>query len=92
MQETLSDLNGTDPYIHRGTMDGVVRAILEVFHRPGRPVPYALARLLVRRLARVAREIKRRWGGDLFRIGAFDELVYTAHRLAATGRGSPLTT
>jgi hypothetical protein len=82
LQRTLSDLNGTDPYIHGGTPDGMVRAVLEMLRRPHRHVRVTDAQRVVAQLRISARDIRRRWDGDLFRPGVFDELVLAAHQLA----------
>jgi hypothetical protein len=82
LQRTLSDLNGTDPYIHGGTPNGMVRAVLEMFRRPHRRVRVVDAQRVVARLRITTRDIRRRWDGNLFRPGAFDELVLAAHQLA----------
>lgn len=36
IQKSLSDLNGTDPYIHDGTVDGVFRELAKAFVRADR--------------------------------------------------------
>jgi hypothetical protein len=36
LAKSLSDLNGTDPYIHRGTVAGVFRELCNAFVRSGR--------------------------------------------------------
>ena len=36
LTKSLSDLNGTDPYIHGGTIAGVLRELCNAFVRPGR--------------------------------------------------------
>jgi hypothetical protein len=87
LQRTLSDLNGIDPYIHDGTPQGVVRAILEMFRRPGgKRVDITEAERVVARLRIAARAVRARWDGTLFRPGAFRELVATAHGIAAVQR------
>src|SRR5258706_8356974 len=35
LQKSLSDLNGFDPFIHDGTVRGVLRALTHAFVRPG---------------------------------------------------------
>jgi hypothetical protein len=35
IQQSLSDLNGYDPYVHRGTIKGVFAALLNAFEKPG---------------------------------------------------------
>ena len=36
LMKSLSDLNGTDPFIHNGTISGVFRELCSMFRRPGR--------------------------------------------------------
>lgn len=36
LAKSLSDLNGTDPFIHGGTIAGVFRELCNIFRRPGR--------------------------------------------------------
>ena len=36
LAKSLSDLNGTDPFIHRGTIAGVFRELCSMFRRPGK--------------------------------------------------------
>ncbi len=37
LQRSASDLNGTDPYIHNGTPEGVLRELRNAFHRDSMP-------------------------------------------------------
>jgi len=37
IQRSASDLNGTDPYIHDGTVEGVFRELRNAFRRDGSP-------------------------------------------------------
>jgi len=34
IQKSLSDLNGYDPYIHNGTVTGLLQALRNAFHNP----------------------------------------------------------
>jgi hypothetical protein len=43
LQQSLSDLNGFDPYIHHGTIDDMIHAIRDVF-TDARPFPVATIR------------------------------------------------
>lgn len=52
LSKSLSDMNGTDPHIHGGTVRGVFREIGNAFVRPG-------LRPSVRRMQRIYRELKR---------------------------------
>lgn len=37
LQKSMSDLDGTDPYIHRGTVQGVLSELRKAFLREGAP-------------------------------------------------------
>jgi len=37
LQKSMSDLDGTDPYIHRGTVQGVLSELRNAFLRDGTP-------------------------------------------------------
>ena len=58
LQRSLSDTNGYDPLIHRGSQGGVIRAMFEAFSTAG-PADIGAARRLVRRLSQVADGFKR---------------------------------
>ena len=58
LQRSLSDMNGFDPIIHRGTQAGAVRCIFEIF-ADAAPTDLRSALRLAKRLARVAKQLKR---------------------------------
>jgi hypothetical protein len=37
LSKSMSDLDGTDPYIHDGTVSGVMREVCNAFVRPNQP-------------------------------------------------------
>lgn len=80
LQQSLSDLNGSDPVIHGGRSDGMLQALDSIFSRPAWPeIPLGAIRdLLVER----APEVRRRYGG-LYTPGGFRTLVYGATTLSA---------
>jgi hypothetical protein len=47
---TLSDLNGTDPFIHDGTIEGVFRELSNMFRRLGRQPSVQQMRTIYRKL------------------------------------------
>lgn len=77
--KSLSDLNGTDPYVHGGTIVGVFRELRNIFTRPGRQPT-------VQEMARVYRQVKRnipsilhKSGSDsLYNATVFKDLVVAA--------------
>jgi hypothetical protein len=86
LMKSLSDLNGTDPHIHNGEPEGVLRALTNTLvRRRHRPTAGELSAVYhdVRRLARVGRRDLRTT--SLFEARAFDELVI-AGRISAERR------
>jgi hypothetical protein len=81
LQRSLSDMNGFDPFIHRGTQEGAVRSMLEAFSDSS-PVDVLTARRLVRELNVAARVLKRRHRArTIFSRTLVAELVHAASRL-----------
>lgn len=81
--KSLSDLNGTDPNIHDGTAEGVMRELGNAFVRDrGMPtVPKMMSAYRI--LSRKAEEIRKDAGGQsLFEARAFRDLCFAA-RVAA---------
>jgi hypothetical protein len=82
LSKSLSDLNGTDPYIHEGTVHGILRglmnALTRITHRPELPDLEAI----YRDLRKAARRIRLERGGSLFEARAFEDLAVLARRLA----------
>lgn len=52
LAKSLSDLNGTDPFIHDGTTEGIFRELCNIFRRPGRQPS-------VQQMGRIYRELRR---------------------------------
>jgi|ERR1700688_444497 len=50
LAKSLSDLNGTDPFIHNGTIEGVLRELANMFRRPGEQPTVQQMRLVYRKL------------------------------------------
>lgn len=84
LAKSLSDLNGTDPYIHKGTVEGVFREMGNAFvRRRGATVP---------QMWMLYREVRRQIPGILVRCGtrsvfearAFEEISFAAN-VAARG-------
>ena len=91
IQKSLSDMNGTDPYIHKGTPAGVLNCLLDAFSRPRQPDAPILHKLY-RRVKADRSVILLSAGGDsLFTRNAFDRLkvavsAHWAGLLAHTAR------
>jgi len=78
---TLSDLNGYEPHIHEGTVEGMIAALFDLFWRQGQPSPPEI-RALYLKLRKKAVEIKQTNNNDLFRPRAFYQLRDAAEDLA----------
>ncbi len=63
LAKSLSDLNGTDPHIHDGRIDGVFRELGNAFRRPGKQAN-------VQQMWRIYREVRDRIPDILKRRGA----------------------
>jgi hypothetical protein len=83
LPRSLSDLNGTDPLIHDGRPEGLLRALADVFDAPG--VPNVPLEPIFQLLRGRALALKGRYGG-LYTRGAFGELVTSATELATRVR------
>lgn len=83
LKKSLSDLDGTDPQIHDGHPDGVLRGLANALSRSAmRPAPEDLKNIY-RELKSAAVKVKTQRGGSLFEAAAFKELVFLARELAA---------
>jgi hypothetical protein len=82
LQKSLSDLNGTDPYVHDGAAHGVLRGLMNALtrkvHRPG----FAELDGVYRDLRAAARKMRLEEGGSLFEARPFHDLSVLARRLA----------
>lgn len=80
-EKSLSDLNGTDVYIHGGTVEGVMRELCNAFTAKGRPsVPAMMT--AYRRLRRTVPRLKAEAGAQsLYEARMFADLCYAAGKL-----------
>lgn len=77
--KSLSDLDGTDPYIHRGTVRGVMREICNAFVSPGRQPTVPQMMKMYRELRRDSRRILKNAGGNsMFTARVFSDLCLAA--------------
>lgn len=84
LAKSLSDLNGTDPYIHEGTVQGVFREMGNAFvRRQGATVPQ-MWRLYREVRKQIPRILKRCGTQSVFEARAFEEISYAAN--VAVGR------
>ncbi|MGH7812468.1 MAG: hypothetical protein ACREQI_00495 [Candidatus Binataceae bacterium] len=82
LTKSLSDLNGTDPQIHRGTPAGILTALTNVLTRNRRSPSAKNLKRLYNALISAADKIKKERGG-LFGARAFKELIWAAQSFAA---------
>jgi len=89
LAKSLSDLDGTDPYIHDGTVSGVMREVCNAFVRPNQPtIPQMMK--MYRDLRRGVPKIVHSAGTtSLFTARAFSDLCLAAAGLRDkyVGRG-----
>jgi len=83
LAKSLSDLNGTDPYIHGGTIQGVFRELCSAFVRPGRQPNVPEMWFIYREVREQVSEILRRCGArSMFQARAFQEISIAADAAA----------
>jgi hypothetical protein len=88
LAKSMSDLDGTDPYIHDGTVRGVMREVCNAFVRPNQPtVPQMMKmyRSLRRSVARILHDAGTR---SLFTARVFSDLCLAAAVLRSKYVGS----
>jgi hypothetical protein len=79
LKKSLSDLDGTDPYIHDGRPRGVLRALANAMSRTGNPPTLHELETIYRDVTEAARAIKlEQKGGSLFEAAPFKKLVVLA--------------
>ena len=89
LSKSLSDLNGTDPYIHEGTVRGLLRGLMNALTRTTQRPELMDLESIYLDLRNAARRIRLDRGGGLFEARAFHDLAVLARRLAQ-GRMSSL--
>lgn len=83
LEKSLSDLKGTDPYIHGGTIEGVFREIGNAFVRRGMQPSVPQMWSIYRHVRDGVPEILRRCGaGSVFQARAFREICIAASAAA----------
>jgi hypothetical protein len=76
LQKSLSDLNGTDPYIHADTVDGVFRELAKAFVRRERQPSVAQMQSIYQKLtANLPRILTDAAATDPFNARAFSDIV-----------------
>lgn len=83
LQASLSDLNGHDPQIHRGTQAGILGCLLDCFANPQNLPPLQTMKMLTRNLSRTMTKLQREQGlTNPFRPYLFRQAVEAAIALA----------
>jgi hypothetical protein len=83
LQKSLSDVNGTDPYIHNDTVDGVFRELAKAFVRTGSQPSVKQMRGLYNKLtATMPRILTDAAATDPFNARAFSDIVIFTSALA----------
>jgi hypothetical protein len=84
LQHSLSDLGGTDPNIHGGTIEGVLRELCNAFIRPAKQMP-TIPQMMksYRELSAAAPQLQREAGAvSLFEARVFADLYFAAKAIA----------
>jgi hypothetical protein len=87
LSKSLSDLNGTDPYIHEGKPEGVMRELGNLFGRRSQPDRYSVPEMMktYRAVSRLVKQVQTQTGArTLFEARAFRLLCTAASK--ATNR------
>jgi hypothetical protein len=84
LQRSLSDLGGTDPNIHGGTIEGVMRELCNAFVRPAQQMPTIPQMMRTYRvISKAAAPIQRNAGAvSLFESRVFSDLLFAATAIA----------
>ena len=86
LTKSLSDLDGTDPYIHEGSPEGVLRELSNALYRADNTPQFTDLRDIYKDLKTAAAKLKREIpAGSLFAARHFRDLV-TVARLSASQR------
>ncbi len=89
LNKSLSDLDGTDPYIHGGTVRGVMREVCNAFVSPVKQPTVPQMMKMYRELRRDARRILKNAGGhSTFTARVFSDLCLAAAALRSKYVGS----
>jgi hypothetical protein len=82
LTKSCSDLDGTDPGIHRNTVVGVLQSVTKAFQRPGAAVSVDDLLRIYRVLSRVAKDLKRsEHTNSLYSGVLFTKLAYAAQKI-----------
>ncbi len=89
LNKSLSDLDGTDPYIHSGTVRGIMREVCNAFVSPVKQPTVPPMMKMYRELRRDSPRILKNAGGhSMFTARVFSELCLAAAALRSKYLGS----
>jgi len=82
LQKSLSDLNGYDPFIHGGTITGLLQILNDAFENPAETVSLSEMKTVYNHLRTAAIGLRRenQWP-HLYRLTAFNRLVLAASEM-----------
>jgi len=84
LAKSLSDLNGSDPYIHGGTIEGVFRELGNAFERRGnQPTVQQMWRIYREVRARIPTILNQRRARSVFEARTFKDISSAASAAAA---------
>lgn len=84
LAKSLSDLNGSDPYIHGGTIEGVFRELGNAFERQGnQPTVQQMWRIYREVRAKVPTILHQRRAKSVFEARTFKDISWAASAAAA---------
>jgi hypothetical protein len=92
LTKSLSDLNGTDPFIHHGNAEGVLKALSNALYRNADSPSFTELGMIYRDLKAAASQFRSgRKRDSLFEAHAFKSLVYAAQlsALERVGASTP---
>ncbi len=78
LAKSMSDLDGTDPYIHDGTVSGVMREVCNAFVKPNQPTVPEMMKMYRDLRRGVPRILQNAGASSLFTARAFSDLCLAA--------------
>src|SRR6266704_2057767 len=87
LSKSLSDLDGTDPHVHEGRPEGVLRELTNALVRSQRSPSFANLLEVYREVRGEASKLKQELGGaSLFEARAFKDVVVIANEICSRHR------
>jgi hypothetical protein len=89
LQKSMSDLDGTDPYIHSGTVEGILSELRNAFVREGAPSVQTMMQAYQVAESRIERILAQAGTHNLYAASVFKELCFVALDAARRTRSAP---